>query len=151
MMIQSTRFGEIEVSEETILQFPYGIPGFVDEKEFALLPYEPDSPFSFLQSLVDPDLTFLVVEPFSFIPDYDFEIDDAVANELAISAEHPPQIFNIAKVIGKVEDMTVNLGAPIIVSLHKQMAIQYLIENKSYSLSHPLFPKKIDQQSKGGK
>ena len=151
MMVQSTRFGEIEVAEETILQFPYGIPGFIEEKTFALLPYETNSPFSFLQSLADPDLTFLVVEPFDFIPDYDFEIDDGIALELDISLEKPPQILNIVKVLGKIEDMTVNLGAPIVVSLHKRMAIQYLIENKNYSICQPLFPNGIGQPPKGGK
>ena len=141
MIIQSTRFGEIEVSKEEILQFPYGIPGFIEEKTFALLPYQSNSPFSFLQSLNDPNLTFMVVEPFAFVEDYDFEVDDEITKELEISKENPPQIFNIVKALGKIEDMTVNLGAPIIVSWHKQMAIQYLIENTTYSIRHPLFPK----------
>ena len=141
MIIQSTRFGEIEVSKEEILQFPYGIPGFIEEKAFALLPYQPNSPFSFLQSLNDPNLTFMVVEPFAFVEDYDFEVDDEITKELEISKVNPPQIFNIVKALGKIEDMTVNLGAPIIVSWHKQKAIQYLIENTIYSIRHPLFPK----------
>jgi len=151
MMVQSTRFGEIEVSEETVLQFPYGIPGFLEEKTFSLLPHQPNSPFSFLQSLNDPDLTFIVVDPFAFIQDYDFEIDDEIAKELDISLEKPPQILNIVKVLGKIEDMTVNLGAPIVVSWHKQMAIQYLIENTTYSIRHPLFTQELGQEPKGGK
>ena len=150
-MIQSTRFGEVEVSEKMILQFPYGIPGFLEQKTYALLPYQPDSPFSFLQSLDDPDLTFMVVEPFAFVPDYDFEVDDVIAKELEISEGKPPQIFNIVKALGKLEDMTVNLSAPIVVSWHKQMAIQYLIENTTYSIRHPLFTNGLSAQPKGGK
>lgn len=151
MMVQSTRFGEVEVSEKMILRFPYGIPGFLAEKAFTLLPYQPNSAFSFLQSLTDPDLAFMVVDPFAFIPDYDFELDDEIAKELEVSTEKPPQIFNIVKVLGKIENMTVNLGAPIIVSWHKQMAIQYLIENTAYSIRHPLFPKGLEERPKGGK
>jgi len=151
MLVQSTRFGAVEVSEEGILEFPYGIPGFLEEKTFALLPYQSDSPFSLLQSVNDPNLTFILIEPFSFFPDYQFEIDDEVAKELGVSEEQPPQIFNIVKKLGKIENMTVNLGAPIVVSWHKKMAIQYLIENTTYSIRHPLFPQEVGAQLKGGK
>ena len=37
MQIKSTRFGEFEVSEELIVQFPEGLPGFEDQKQFAFL------------------------------------------------------------------------------------------------------------------
>ena len=94
MLVQSTRFGEVEVSEEGILEFPYGIPGFLEEKTFALLPYQSDSPFSLLQSVNDPNLTFILIEPFSFFPDYQFEIDDEMVKELDLSEEQPPQRSN---------------------------------------------------------
>ena len=61
MIVQSTRFGELDVPDGQILDFSQGIMGFPEEKRFALMEYKPDSPFYFLQSLADPDLTFLLI------------------------------------------------------------------------------------------
>lgn len=152
MKLQSTRFGEIEVSEDVILQFPYGIPGFLEEKLFALLPYQPDSPFAFLQSVNNPDLTFMVVEAFTFFPDYDFELDDGVAKDLGIDEKNPPQIFNIVRVPEKLEEMTVNLLAPVIVNWQRRTAIQHVLEKTSYPVRQRVFPDGIlPETGKGGK
>ena len=51
MIVQSTRFGELDVPEEQILDFPQGVLGFPAEKQFALMEYKPNSPFYLLQSL----------------------------------------------------------------------------------------------------
>lgn len=152
MMIQSTRFGEIEVSEEAILQFPYGIPGFLEEKIFAFLPYQPDSPFSFLQSFKDSNLTLMIVEPFTFFPEYDFELDDEIAKQLGVSDDNPPQIFNIVRVPEKIEEMTVNLLAPIIVNWQSRKAIQHVLEKTSYPVRKRVFPDGIPPLTgKGGR
>ena len=152
MLVQSTRFGELEVAEEGILQFPCGIPGFVEEKTFALLPYQPDSPFSFLQSLKDPSLAFMLVEPFSFFPDYDFELDDVIVKELGLSDENVPQIFNIVRVPEKIEEMTVNLLAPIIVNWQSHKAMQHVLVTTSYPVRQRVFPEGIPSRTgKGGR
>ena len=54
MQIKSTRFGEFEVPEDLVVQFPEGLPGFEDQKQFAFLPYtveEDNSPFAYMQSV----------------------------------------------------------------------------------------------------
>lgn len=151
MKVRSTRFGEIEVSDQFILDFPHGIPGFVDEKVFAFLPYQLESPFAFLQSANEPDLTFMIVEPFSFFPDYDFELEDGIVKELGISDENPPQVFNIVKVVEKLENMTANLLAPILVNWQNRKAMQYVLEKTSYQVRHRVFPNGLPPQtSKGG-
>ncbi|MFZ3371710.1 MAG: flagellar assembly protein FliW, partial [Desulfitobacteriaceae bacterium] len=60
MKIESTRFGELEVAEEQLINFPHGIPGFPDEKTFVYLLHGTESPFSFLQSTTEANLTFLL-------------------------------------------------------------------------------------------
>ena len=45
--------------------------------EYGLLDHAHVSPFRWLQSLGDPALAFVVVNPFDFFSDYDFEIGDA--------------------------------------------------------------------------
>ena len=140
MIVQSTRFGELEVSDEQILDFPQGLLGFPEEKRFALMEYKPDSPFYFLQSLADPDLTFLMINPFAFFNDYEFDMDDALMAEIGVTADNPPTVFNIATVKDKIENMTVNLAGPVLVNLRDRKAAQWVIENTQFPTRYPLFP-----------
>ncbi len=144
MLIRSSRFGEVEVAEENIIYFPYGLPGFLEERRFAYLACDAtegkDSPFAFLQSLAEPGLTFVVVEPFAFFTDYEFELQDALADEFGLSAGNPPQILSIVSIPEKAEEMTANLLAPVIINREKRTAVQFVLERSPYTTKHRLFP-----------
>lgn len=139
MIINTTRFGEVEIAADKIFTFNHGLPGFPAEKDFALLPYRTDIPFAFLQSTKNPDLAFLVVDPFAFFQNYEFELGDAVAQELGLTKDMPPYIVNIVTVPEKMDDMTVNLLAPVIINKQNQQAIQIVLENTAYQTRHRLF------------
>ena len=64
--IMTSRFGEIEAEEESIIHFAAGIPAFEEEREFIIIPYEEDSPYVFLQSVRTPELAFLMTMPLTF-------------------------------------------------------------------------------------
>jgi len=143
MIIKTTRFGEIDVPEECIILFADGLPGFPGETKFALFPYEKESPFSILQSIGNADLTFLLADPYRFYNDYMFELDDQMAVEWGFSAENPPHVYTVATLRDTLEQMTVNLLAPIVVNWPKRIGSQLIIENKHYSIQHPLFPEGV--------
>jgi len=152
MRIESTRFGELEVVEEQLFSFPYGIPGFPEEKSFAYILHDEESPFSFLQSTTEANLTFILVDPFAFFKDYEFVLDDEVAQELDMSQENPPQVFLIATVKEKVADMTVNLLAPVVLNRVNRLGRQVILYKTEYSISHKLFPDGLPKEAvKGGK
>lgn len=140
MLIKSTRFGEIEVAEELIINFTNGIPGFPQETSFAFLAQGPDSPFFFIQSVSNPDLTFILIEPFTFLPDYTFKLEDEIVSGLQLSDKNLPQVFNIVSVRDNIESATVNLIAPIIVNWQAKIASQIILEKTSYTTRQRLFP-----------
>jgi len=140
MVVKSTRFGTLEVEEKDILHFPEGLPGFADEKAFVFIPYGPQSPFAFLQSVAEPNLTFLIVEPFAFFADYRFELADDLAKAIGVSKKMPPQVFAIVTVPEKMEEMTANLLAPIVVNPARRLALQVVLEKVPYTTRHRLFP-----------
>lgn len=152
MKIQSTRFGELEVSIEHVLHFEQGIPGFPNENEFAFFLYEQNSPFAFLQSTHDADLTFLVVEPFPFLPEYTFELSDEWSDQIGVSVDNPPQIYNIVSIKEPLQQSTVNLLAPVIVNWKDCKAKQIILEKVEYTTKHLLFPAGLpDQKTQGGR
>lgn len=139
MKIESTRFGELEVTEEQLFHFPHGIPGFYEERAFVHLPHEAESPFSFLQSTTEANLSFLLVNPFAILKEYEFTLEDEVAEELGLSSENPPQVFLIASVKEKLTDMTVNLLAPLVLNGVNRTGRQLILEKPEYSIRHKLF------------
>jgi len=151
MKIESTRFGELEVAEEQLVHFSYGIPGFPDEKTFVHLGHDAESPFSFLQSTTEVNLTFVLTDPFAFIKDYEFVLEDDVAEELDLSMENPPQVFLIATVKEKLADMTVNLLAPVVVNGVNRTGRQVILDKPEYSIRYKLFPDGLPvEATKGG-
>ncbi|HWQ89287.1 MAG TPA: flagellar assembly protein FliW [Desulfitobacteriaceae bacterium] len=140
MNIESTRFGTLDVKEEQLIRFPQGIPGFPEEKSFVYLQEDRESPFSFLQSATEANLTFLLVEPFQFFSDYEFILEDEVTEELGLTPDNFPDVFLIATVKEKLADMTVNLLAPLIINSCSQLGRQVILEKPEYSIRHKLFP-----------
>jgi flagellar assembly factor FliW len=152
MIIKSTRFGELEVTEEQVFKFPHGIPGFPDEKMFVFIPFDEESPFSFLQSITEANLTFLLVDPFTFLGDYEFILEDEVAKELDLLLENPPLVFWIASVKEKLADMTANLLAPIVMNGANRTGRQVILDKPEYSIRYKLFPEGLPKEAvKGGK
>ena len=73
----------MEISEQQIFAFEPGLGGFESLRRYALIAEE-DSPLEWLQSLDDPDVSFALLEPFMFRPDYVFELPDRDAEALGM-------------------------------------------------------------------
>lgn len=152
MIIHSTRLGAIEISEEQIIHFPQGLVGFSNEKNFAYIALQEEGPFAFLQSVNRPELAFLVADPFVFFMDYEFELEDHLAEELAIGSENKPLIITIISLIDKPENMTANLLAPLVINQQTRQGIQIVLDHYRYTTNEPLFTGERTWQSfKGAK
>lgn len=151
MKIKSTRFGELEVSEQQLCKFPHGIPGFPDERFFVLIPIAEESPFFYLQSTTEANLTFLLVDPFAYLKDYEFVLEDEVAKELDFSESNPPKVFLIVNMREKLQDMTVNLLAPLVINILNNNGRQVILNKPEYFIRHKLFPDGLPKEAvKGG-
>ena len=141
--VDTARFGEIDVEEDKIVHFEQGIPAFEDEHEFLVIPYDAESPYYFMQSLTTPDLAFLLTVPFVFFPDYEFELDDEVLKHLGIKQQEEILIYALITIPGgKVENMTANLMAPVVINTTNMQARQVVLDRSGYTTRHRLFPKK---------
>ena len=137
MELHTKHFGKIEVKKENIITFPDGIPGFEEEKEFTII-QNPDEnlPFHWLQAINEGVLAFVIMNPFIFRPDYDFKISEGVLKKLKIESKEQISIWTIVRVPEKVEDMTANLSAPIVVNNEEKLGKQVAIENSPYGIRH---------------
>ena len=150
--VDTVRFGTIEIDEKKVVHFAQGIPAFEDEHEFVIIPYDEESPYVFLQSLATPDLAFLMTVPYLFFKDYEFEIDDATEQQLALKSPEDVIVYTLLTVPqGRIEDMTANLMAPVIINQRTMAAKQLVLEKSSYTTKHRLFEKKAEGAGDAGK
>lgn len=145
-MLQTARFGEIDVDTLTCLHFEDGFPAFEKERDFALIPAAEDSPYVFMQSFLTPELAFLLTRPFLFFSDYHCELTDDVVEKLGIESDGDAVIYALVTVPdGDVSRLSANLLAPIVVNKENGQACQMILEASNYTTRHRLF-----QEPKGG-
>ncbi|MGI2328496.1 flagellar assembly protein FliW [Planococcus sp. YIM B11945] len=141
MKIQTERFGELELPENRVITFAKGIPGFEDYKEYVLLPADEtgETPFFFLQSTEHAEVSFFLVDPFSFFEDYDVKLADQQVERLALEDPSDAIVLTTVTVKGEMKDATTNLKAPLVINNAQQLGMQIVLDNKTYQIKQPLF------------
>ncbi|MGE3272442.1 MAG: flagellar assembly protein FliW [Chloroflexota bacterium] len=140
--IRTTRYGEmetIEISETAVIAFPEGVPGFERHQRFALIEDQKLAPFSWLQSLHDPLVGFLVIEPGLLVADYAFDIADPDVELLELNDPSEARVLSILVVPEDVRAMTANLQAPLILNPEKRIAKQVILTDERFPLRYPVF------------
>jgi flagellar assembly factor FliW len=126
-------------SDIPVVHFDTGLPAFPDAKRFALAPWGGAvSPFRRLQCLDDPDLAFVVTEPFLFFPDYAPVLPDDAVDRLALEHADDALILVFVTVGETATDATANLLGPIVVHQRTLHAEQVVLAEYDHSARAPL-------------
>ncbi len=137
MKLKTRYFGELEIDEKKILTFERGLLGFEDVKRYVLIPVgDGSSPFSWLQSVDDGNLAFVVVNPFMIKGDYDFEISDDIVEKLEIADASDIVVLAVVVVPDDMAKMTMNLKAPLIINTRNNKGAQTVLDTAEYSVRH---------------
>ncbi|MDG0794569.1 flagellar assembly protein FliW [Cohnella ginsengisoli] len=140
MIVQTANFGDIEVEEKSLYLFEEGLPGFEESRRFILVNVEGNPSFNYLQSADQPDLVFVLADPFAFFSDYEFDLSDAMMRELALEGQNDVSVRVILNTRQGLKDATANLTAPLVFNTKKQLGKQIILGQSSYSTRHRLFP-----------
>lgn len=142
-VVETTRFGKVDVDNNRIVHLPEGLLGFPEQRDYAILDHKPGTPFYWLQSLDLPELAFVMMDPFAVCGDY--------LKDLPVQEKEPFEgresrrilIFALATIpAGKVEQMTVNLLGPLVIDAETRVGRQIVLTNSGYDTRHPVFPSK---------
>lgn len=141
MKIQTSQFGEIELTDDRVLTFTKGIPGFEEMKKYVLLPADEsnESPFFFLQSIESAELSFFLVDPFSFFPEYDIKLEEQLVERLELEEPTDAIVLTTVSVTGDMKDATTNLKGPLVINNRKKLGMQIVLDNKTYQIKQRLF------------
>lgn len=136
MLVQTSRFGDVDIAEDRVIVFPKGLLGFASFTRFCLLEPANDACFFWLQSLEDPSLAFVVTDPSLFVADYSVPIRPEQVAELGLDRFEDAKVLVI---VNKIEQtLTGNLQGPVVINVNNRQAEQLVLVDKRWTTRHPL-------------
>ncbi|MDR2530808.1 MAG: flagellar assembly protein FliW [Oscillospiraceae bacterium] len=139
MIIQTKRFGELEVAESDTWHFDGGLPGLEDYREFTLLEPSDSRPVAWLQSTEESAICLPVTHTFEVLPSYAFDVDAATESELSLSEPGQLLVLSVLIIPEDVTLMTANLAAPILVNTETRRGKQVVLSGVDYPVRYPVF------------
>ncbi len=147
MKVVNDFLGEVEYSEEEVLNFNEGILGFSQLKKYIYINSpDPEFAFGWLQNLEDPDLSFVVTNPFQFTADYDFDLSESVVEKLEIESAQDITVLSIVLIPDNPQETTINLKSPVIINNANRQAKQVILEEE-YALKFKIFTKGVAEKN----
>jgi len=135
--IKTTRFGEITLNDDQVIHMPHGMLGFPDSQRFVIIQNKENSPFLWYQSLDDPDLAFVITNPYLFMPDYNPQLKDGVTQmnwqmdgKGFLKTLEVYVVVNIPR--GAPEKMTGNFMGPLVINPLCRQGLQVILSDGGY-------------------
>ncbi|MBE5953812.1 MAG: flagellar assembly protein FliW [Lachnospiraceae bacterium] len=135
MVAETKFFGTIDIEDDKIINFPNGIIGFENLKNFALIydsEREERSKISWLQSMEEPLMVLPVINPLDLMDNYTPTIEDELMKTIGDPADADLLIFVSLSIPSDITMMTANLKGPFIINTVDRKAMQVIVENQEY-------------------
>ncbi|GJL57150.1 MAG: flagellar assembly factor FliW [Nitrospirales bacterium] len=150
MKIQTSRFGMLDVSDDTLLTFPCGLIGFPAFRRFVVLDPPEDADYQWFQSVDEPSLAFVTMNVHLLQPDFRTRLSEEGLAELDMTSTDSISIMVLVTIPSEQPDQaTVNLRAPLVVNERTRHGKQ-LILHESIPLRYPLFQDSTQCQTYSG-
>ena len=124
--LRTSRFGELEVEDDKVINFPTGLIGLPDLTRYILIDHK-DSALKWLQSLDDPDIAFIVVRPTHIAAEYTLDLDRSVKQFIELENEEDLAILVTMRVDG--EDVIANFQGPILINSISKKGVQVVLDS----------------------
>jgi len=135
--IETANFGNLDYDEAMTIEFPAGLPGYPDDRQFVLLDMEEtDDTFFWLQSVDDGEVCFPLMDVYKALPDYDPHVNPEELTELGEMGSDSLEIYNIAVIPSDLSQTRVNLRAPVIFNRDTRKAKQVICANEDYAVRY---------------
>jgi flagellar assembly factor FliW len=133
VLVRSERLGDLDVDDEKILTFPDGLLGFPADTRYVMVEIDDGEAYRWLQSVDDPELSFLTVIPWHFFPDYEPEIDKVTQQELGLEEVVDAIVLCLITIReGTPSPVTANLLGPLIINANTRTGRQVVLADSGY-------------------
>ena len=142
MRIHTINFGELDITEDAIITFKEGLPGFPQLHRFAVLEIEELKPFHCLQAIPessdDQPIALYLINPFLVDPGYEFRLTDSDMADINSGSSAELTVYVVATIPESPQDATLNLMAPVVINERALCGKQVILHDSKYSVRRPL-------------
>jgi len=125
-------------TKDAIIHFDEGLIGFAECKDFVLMENENLAPFRLLQSIEQPQVGFLVLDPTALVNNYCSCVPAREWEALGVIEPTKPLAFVIVVIGSTPETSTGNFQAPLLVNYETMTGKQVILTDSGFSVRHPL-------------
>lgn len=126
------------MTDDKILDFPDGIPGFPNCTRFILMDVVDDGVFQILQCVDDPDISLVVCVPWLFFPDYSPEISELDEQGLGLDSPDDIVLFTPVTIDADEPKIYLNLMGPFVVNSATRQGRQIVLVESDYPIRAPV-------------
>ena len=136
MIVDTTRFGPVEVDPDRVITFAKGLLGFARYRQYVLLQPTEDGYFYWLQSVEAPELAFVVTDPSLFVAEYAVSLKPEQMQQMQLLRIEEAQEFVIANRHDGV--LTGNLLGPLVINTRTCRGWQLVLSDRRFDTRVPL-------------
>ena len=140
MNIKTKLFGDVYVDESKLIKFVNGIVGFPELTDFMLIhDSEGSKNIRWMQSIQEPAFAMPVIDPLKIKDDYNPSIEDELLKPLGDMNPENMLVLVTITVPKQIENMSVNLKAPLIINGDNLKACQIIVDDDQYEVKFPIY------------
>ena len=139
MKVNTTRFDELQVNKEDVINFQEGLLGFENLKQFFVVDPGDSTLILWLQSIDDGKIAFPIIEPKIYKPDYVAKLLPSDMSSVELETLSQAKIYSILTIPSDITQMSANLKAPIVINNEKKIAKQIVLQDSKLNVKHEMY------------
>ncbi|MBN1256418.1 MAG: flagellar assembly protein FliW [Planctomycetes bacterium] len=147
MKVMTSRFGEIEVPDDSTITFPQGVVGFKECTRFIIFDCGEEGIFKWLQSVDNPEIAFVICEASLIVPNYQVVVGQQELETLQLDNIEDAVACLILCIPKDPNEVTANLLGPVVFNSEKRLGMQVVLVNPDYSTRHRVFMSGSEQKT----
>ncbi len=130
--------GSLQVPADAIVHLSDAIWGFPDRLDYALVPGARQGLWWFM-SVGEPQVTFVLADPFVAVPNYDLDLGELEKSMLGIKdADDVLALVMVALPSAPTDEVTANFRAPLVINHRTRRGMQIISRDDSHAMRQPV-------------
>lgn len=142
MLINTKHFGQIDITEDKIVEFEAGLFGFEELKQYTIIHDVEDveeGAVFWLQSIEEPSLALPMINPLVVKKDYQPSVNEGTLKSLGNLTKDNIVMYLVMTVPADLTKMTANLKAPIVINMDSRKGVQAVADNADYIVKYNVY------------
>lgn len=143
MKVESSRFGDLDVDEQTLIALPSGMVGFPDDTQFVWIAHRNSADIVWLQSTSTKQIAFPMVNAANIAAGYPDVPVEKMAEQVGLAFTDPTMLALMVVLSASAQGgPMVNLMAPVVINSETRKGAQVVLTNSRFTTAQLPVPER---------